>query len=294
MNEKETLFMENNILDTITQIKDVLPKKQRTLCNFIVLNYVEAGMMTVAELAERSGVGATTVMRLVKTLHYDSYSDFRRALLNVSLKNNASSYIGIKNSFQKASSNSDSDILHALWYDTTHTVDNFITPKNIEQLDKAITLMMEASRINLLGLRSSRTVSLYLESAIDRFYPHVRQLSNESEFLYDKIFRLSAEEDIIIIFSAWPCTKRTIDVSAICRDRHVPIILVTNTSLNPIARYADIVIDTNSVNSGCGILPLMFIAEALTAELARRLGPDSMKILEELESELDKADVFMR
>ena len=46
--------------------------------------------------------------------------------------------------------------------------------------------MMEASRINLLGLRSSRTVSLYLESAIDRFYPHVRQLSNESEFLYDK------------------------------------------------------------------------------------------------------------
>ena len=33
--------MENNILDTITQIKDVLPKKQRTLCNFIVLNYVE-------------------------------------------------------------------------------------------------------------------------------------------------------------------------------------------------------------------------------------------------------------
>ena len=88
--------MENNILDTITQIKDVLPKKQRTLCNFIVLNYVEAGMMTVAELAERSGVGATTVMRLVKTLHYDSYSDFRRALLNVSLKNNASSYIGIQ------------------------------------------------------------------------------------------------------------------------------------------------------------------------------------------------------
>ena len=267
MNEKETLFMENNILDTITQIKDVLPKKQRTLCNFIVLNYVEAGMMTVAELAERSGVGATTVMRLVKTLHYDSYSDFRRALLNVSLKNNASSYIGIKNSFQKASSNSDSDILHALWYDTTHTVENFITPKNIEQLDKAITLMMEASRINLLGLRSSRTVSLYLESAIDRFYPHVRQLSNESEFLYDKIFRLSAEEDIIIIFSAWPCTKRTIDVSAICRDRHVPIILVTNTSLNPIARYADIVIDTNSVNSGCGILPLMFIAVKTHAEI---------------------------
>lgn len=73
----------------------------------------------------------------------------------------------------------------------------------------------------------------------------------------------------------------------------MPIILVTNTSLNPIARYADVVIDTNSVNSGCGILPLMFIAEALTAELAA----GSARFHEntwELESELDKADVFMR
>lgn len=290
----EVLIMENNIIDTITQIKDVLPKKQRILCNFIVLNYIDAGMMTVAELAEHSGVGPTTVMRLVKTLHFDSYSEFRRALLNVSLKNNASSYIGIKNSFQTVSNHLDSDILHTLWFDTTHTVENFITPKNIEQIDKALSLMLQSSRINLLGLRSSRTASLYLESAIDRFYPHVRQLSDESEFLYDKIFRLTPEEDVIIIFSAWPCTKRTIDASAVCRDRGIPIILITNTSLNPIARYADILIDTNSVNAGCGILPFMFIAEALTAGLVRRLGPDSMKILEELETELEKVDIFMR
>lgn len=34
MNEKETLFMENNILDTITQIKDVLPKSRE---HFVIL-----------------------------------------------------------------------------------------------------------------------------------------------------------------------------------------------------------------------------------------------------------------
>ena len=40
--------MENNIIDKIVQIKDVLPKKQRILCNYLVINYVESGMMTVA------------------------------------------------------------------------------------------------------------------------------------------------------------------------------------------------------------------------------------------------------
>lgn len=283
--------MDKNIVDEIIQIKDVLPKKQKILCNYLVLNYISAGMMTVAELAKNSGVGTTTVMRLIKTLHYDNYGDFRRDLLGVSLKQNASSYIGIKKSFQNASSSS--DIFNTLWIDTSHTIENFITPKNIEQLKRAVDLMLSAGRVNLLGLRSSRTAAIYLESMIDRFYPKIRQLTNEAEFIFDRALRLS-EQDVLLVFSAWPCTKKTIDVSGLCHQKKIPVILVTNTSLNPIAKYADVVIDTNSVNSGCGILPFMFVAEALVSELGRRLGPESTDNLEKLEDELDQFGVFMR
>ena len=37
--------MENNIIDKIIQIKDVLPKKQRMLCNYLAINYVDAGLL---------------------------------------------------------------------------------------------------------------------------------------------------------------------------------------------------------------------------------------------------------
>lgn len=285
--------MEKNIVEEIIQIKDVLPKKQKALCNYLVLNYVDAGMMTVAELADHSGVGTTTVMRLVKTLHYENYGDFRRDLLSVSLKRNASSYIGVKKSFQNATNSSQSDILNTLWIDTSHTIENFITPKNIEQLHKAVELILKAGRVNLLGLRSSRTAAIYLEAMIDRFYPKIRQLSNETEFLYDRVLRLN-EEDILLVISVWPCTRKTIEATDVCHKRGVPVILITNTSLNPIARYADVVIDTNSVNCGCGIMPLMFIAEALVAELGRCLGPESTDNLEQLETELEQYNVFMR
>ena len=43
--KKRGLIMENNIIDKIIQIKDVLPKKQRMLCNYLAINYVDAGMM---------------------------------------------------------------------------------------------------------------------------------------------------------------------------------------------------------------------------------------------------------
>ena len=91
--------MSNEILDTILNIKDVLPKKQRTLCNYLALNYEQIGVMTVAELAENAGVGTTTVMRLVQTLGFDSFSSFKRALVNASLLKNTTSYHSMKQGF---------------------------------------------------------------------------------------------------------------------------------------------------------------------------------------------------
>lgn len=285
--------MEENILDKIIKAKDVLPKKQRALCNYLAINYVNASIMTVAQLAEDSGVGTTTVMRLVRQLGYDSYSEFRRELMNISLLRNASSYIGIKQGVRTAADPVGTDHLNALWINTTQTIENFITPKNIQQVSAAIPQMIQAKTINLLGLRSSKTAAIYMETMIDRFCYKIRQLSHLTDFLLDRASRLTPE-DVLVVFSAWPCTKRTVDVCSICHAEGVPIILITNTSLNPIARYADIVIDTNSVNSGCGILPLLFIAEALISGLAGQLGDEASENLERLEHFLDQTDVFQR
>ena len=182
--------MENNIIDKIIQIKDVLPKKQRMLCNYLAINYVDAGMMTVAELAQQSGVGTTTVMRLMKTLGYENYSDFKHDLFNISIMRNSSSYRGIKQSISAAIQSPSSSIVDTLWMETTHTIENIITPKNIQQIEKAVEMMIGASTIHFLGLRSSRMAADYLESTIGRFYPKTRQLSKEPDFLMDRVLRL--------------------------------------------------------------------------------------------------------
>lgn len=285
--------MENNIIDKIVQIKDVLPKKQRLLCNYLVINYVEAGMMTVAELAGSAGVGTTTVMRLMKTLGYENYSDFKHDLLNLSLMRNSSSYGGIKQSFKSAGHRSGSNILDNLWAETTHTIENIITPKNVQQIEKAVELMLSSSCIFFLGLRSSRSAASYMESTISRFYPKARQLSSDPDYLFDKALRMDPDA-VLVVFSVWPCTKTTIDIADLVHQRGIPVILITNTQLNPIARYAQAVIDTNSVNCGCGNMPIMFVTEALIAEMGRQTEPDSTETLETLERQLEPLNVFMK
>ena len=57
--------MPGTIVDHIIEIKDSLPKKQKQLCNYIVLHSGEAGMMTVAELAQQAGVAGITKVRKI-------------------------------------------------------------------------------------------------------------------------------------------------------------------------------------------------------------------------------------
>ena len=285
--------MEKTLLDEIMTLKDVLPKKQRILCQYLALNYERVGVMTVAELARAAGVGTTTVMRLVQTLGYDSFSAFKRTLTDVVLLKNTSSYRGQKQSFVSTKETESSDTFRSVAADSLRIVENLCTPSNIEEFERAIQLMLKSDTIYTIGLRSSKALALYFEYALSCFYPHVRQLSLEGEFVFDKVSVHMKPTDVLLVFSVWPCTKRTIQVGKLCHQLGIPIILVTNTSLNPLAKAADVMIDANSVNHPCGDAPLMVLIEALVAELGRRTAPQSTLNLERIEQVLSENNLVI-
>ncbi len=285
--------MKTTPLDEILKIKDVLPKKQRLLCNYLALNYEQIGVMTVAELAEKAGVGTTTVMRLVQTLGYQSFTAFKRELVQLALVRNTSSYRGLKQSFVSDKQTESSDTLRGVTADSLRVLENLCTPANVEQFEKAIQLMLRSESIYTIGLRSSVALALYFEYGVGSFYPHVRQLSWEGEFVYDRISLNMKPTDVLLVFSVWPCTKKTIQVGEISHRLGVPLVLVTNTSLNPLAKVADVVLDTNSVNHSSGDVSLFAVVEAMVAELGRRMAPESTQNIERVERVLSENDLIL-
>ena len=153
--------------------------------------------------------------------------------------------------------------------------------------------MLDARTIYTLGLRSSKVLSLYFEYNVDRFYPNVRQFSHESDFVFDRVAVNLKPEDVVLIYSVWPCTRRTILVGRLCHKLGIPVILVTNTSLNPLTKFADAVIDTNTVNHPSGDTALFAVTEALIAELGRRTAPESTKNIERIETVLNENNLIM-
>ena len=275
--------MEENILDDILRVKDVLPKKQQKLCNYLVMNYEQVGVMTVAELARAADVGTTTVMRLIQTLGRSSFGEFKKEL-----------YRRMKQSFQQTVQLSQGGTLQSVVTDGLNVLENLCTPANTQQFDKMLDLLENAQRIFILGLRSSRPMAMYCEYALSTFYPCVYQLSSDTEYVFDRIALYPQPEDVMLIFSVWPCTKKTIEAAELCRKKGIPVVLITNTSLNPIVKFADVAIDTNSVNHLSGYTVIMTVIEALVTELGRRKSPLSSENIEAVEALLNEKNVVLK
>lgn len=282
-----------NVIDEIIQAKDTLPKKQQKLCNYLIMNSEKVGVMTVAQLAENAGVGTTTVMRLVQTLGRVSFMELRKELLDAALMRTATSYRQLKQNFKNSIGADSGALLHSTANDGIAALENLCTPSNIEQFGKILDLLEGAQRIFLLGLRSSMPLAVYCEDVLCAFYPHVHQLSYNPEYIFDRIALYTKPEDVMLIFSAWPCTRKSVEAAELCNQMGVPVCVITNSSLNPIIRYAQAAVDTNSANRLSGHTAMMAVIEALAAELGRRNNPSSSENLETVEQILKEKDLVL-
>lgn len=286
--------MAENILDEIVRIKDLLPKKQQKLCTYLALNYKQVGVMTVAELAQAAGVSTTTVMRLVQTLGRPSFSVFKKELLDASLMRTTTSYLSLKETFHNEETEDGNNLLYRVVNDGMQVLQNLCTTSNTQQFQAISDLLFQADRIFTIGLRSSKALALYCEYSLSTFHPQVIQLSNDTEFIYDRVGLKMKSTDVLLVFSAWPCTRKTIEVAEYCHSLGIPVALVTNTSLNPIIKFAQAVVDTNSVNHPSGDMVFMAVIEALVAELGRRTAPQSTQNVERIEAILSEKKIVQR
>ena len=286
--------MEESILDEILKQKDILPKKQQKLCAYLLMHYEQVGIMTVAELAAAAGVGTTTVMRLIQLLGQPSFGAFKKELLNAALMRTTTSYRGLKQNFSGDSEQDpNANMLYRVVSDGVQVLENLCTVSNLQQFNKISDMLLHADRIFILGLRSSKALALYCEYSLAVFHSQVIQLSNDSDFIYDRIALNMKPTDVLLVFSNWPCTRKTTEVSEYCHEKGIPVVLVTNTSLNPIVKVAEAMIDTNSVNHPSGDTIFMAVIEALVAELGRRTAPASTENVEQVESVLKERNVVL-
>ncbi|MGR6117740.1 MurR/RpiR family transcriptional regulator [Aeribacillus composti] len=282
---------EKNAIQAIIDIKESLPNKQKKLCDYILENHELIGTLTVKELADKAGVGTTTVLRVMKKLGYDTFQDMRKDFLDLSLKTSYK-WKYVQESFKKKDVRKELETLHQVWQEGFNLMEKTLNPNLIENFKTALDIIAKASRINILGLRIYKAAAIFFELLTEEFYSKTRQLSYDSDSMFDRIIQFQQDE-VLIVFAIEPYTTRTIDAAEIAAKNGVSVILITDRLSCPIVPFATVTLKVETSKKHFTILPIIALIEAIVIELGKRNSEVAIPTIDKLAAVLKEKNVTL-
>jgi len=229
----------NNNTDLINLIKSKyykFSKGQKQIAQFIIEHYDKAAFMTAAKIGETVDVSESTVVRFASTIGFSGFPDLQKAL-QVLIKNKLTTVqrIGLDEDGE------DADKLHKkIIRNEMNNLRYLMEDIDIQALEKATDLILNANKVYILGLRTSSTLANYLGFYLDVILDNVKVLNNTGvNSLYEEIIKIK-ESDVLIVISFPRYSSMTIDATKFVKEHNAKIIAITDTEASPFHNIADV------------------------------------------------------
>ena len=227
------------VQDEVRASLSSLTAGQTKLANALLADYPFAGLQTIQQLADVTGVSPPSISRFVSRLGFAGFGDFQNALIEE----------------LREGSRSPRD-LHALTGEDTSPcfLDSYARraadllrrlPDGItqQQLDSVAALLADPARdIYLRGGRVSDTLARFLSVHLRQMRPGIHHLDGDSELWPDAVLRMR-RRDVAVLFDFrryQPALERLADT--IGTQRRAQVVLITDKWRSPAARHCSHVI----------------------------------------------------
>ena len=227
----------NDLISLIKSNYYKFSKGQKQIAQFIIDHYDKAAFMTAAKIGETVDVSESTLVRFASSLGYSWFSEMQKEL-QVLIKNKLTTVqrIGLDDDIVN-----DKDKLHKkIIKNEMNNMRNLFENFDIEALDKATDIIMNAAKVYILGLRTSSTLANYLGFYLDVILDNVKVLNNSGvNSLYEEIIRIK-ETDVLIVISYPRYSKTTIEATQFIKEHNAKIVAITDTEASPVYNIADV------------------------------------------------------
>ena len=246
--------MENaDLLIRINQHYASFSKGQKLLANYIMENYDKAAFITAARMGHTVGVSESTVVRFAYALGYQGYPAMQE-VLRERVRSSLTSVQRIRlaadiplKDVQRAAFTADMNNIRA----TMETLDG-------EAFMKAISMLLSARRIYVLGMRSAAALAQFFAYYLDYVCPDVL-LVNGTQDAHERMLRIDAG-DVCFGISFPRYSARTAEAMQYAKARGARLIALTDQKSSPAAAGADCVLLAHS--------DMASFADSLTAPLS--------------------------
>lgn len=267
-----------------------LSKGHKKIAEYIAENYDKAAFMTASKLGEKVGVSESTVVRFASILGFKGYPELQKELQRmIKSKLTAVQRMEVSDSLV-----SDQNAVKKLMSADIELIRD--TLENVSQSDfnEAVSAINNASRIYILGVRSSAALANFMYFYLNPVFENVVLVDTTSAGeMFEQMFRIG-KNDVCVALSFPRYSNQTINALRFIGDRGSKIIAITDSSESPIAKLADILLVAKSsmVSVVDSLVAPLSLINALVASVTFSRREEAYNNFNELEHIWDEYQVY--
>lgn len=227
--------MPKDILSAIQEKMGTFSKGQRLIANFILSSYDKAAFMTASRLGKTVNVSESTVVRFAAELGYDGYPAMQKALQEM-IRNKLTSIQRIEVANDRIG---DQDVLNMVMQSDIEKIRLTMEEIDREAFDRAVTDIVSAKRIYILGVRSAGALASFLGFYFNLIFENVTLMpANTVSEIFEQMLRIGPD-DVIVGISFPRYSRRTVKAMQYARKQGAKVVAITDCEASPLTAIAD-------------------------------------------------------
>ena len=252
---------------------DSLSPRLRDCAEYVLREPDQTALGTISQIAAAAGVPPSAMVRFAQALGYSGFSDLQQVFQR-HVTDRWPGYARRLEALREVGQTSGSHLLMGLVDQAHISLDRLRQDFNLHCMDKTVTVLAGAKRIELLGLRRAFPVAAYLHYILGRLGVHAVLLDAVGGVLTDRGQFLESDDALFVVSFA-PYSQETLAYANAASGRGVPLVALTDTAISPLARVADCVLEVSDAELGGfrSLSATMCVATALAVAVseARRV-----------------------
>jgi DNA-binding MurR/RpiR family transcriptional regulator len=224
-----------SVREQIEASAQALTASERKVASVLLADYPFAGLHTINELADRTGVSAPSITRFIQKIGCNGFQDFQRHLIG-ELREGQRGPVHLKQSGAEARA-------QPSLADYADTVARQLAAMgegiSQSQFDQVSALLSDSKRnIYMLGGRISDSLALFFSLHMRQIRSGVFHIPSTTEQWPDYILRMR-KRDVVVLIDFRRYQSNLADLARlIAEKRQANVVLITDQWLSPISRYS--------------------------------------------------------
>ena len=243
-----------------------LTKKEKRIAEFFLDEEQRVFLMNVADIAKTIDVSDTSVIRFIKSLGFENFTDFKN-----SGQEDIKSRLDKTNDFIKNLDIIKENSIEQLYiHKINEEVNKIFNSNSQKQIKKISNLIMKAKNKYIVGFKSTAGIANFFGVRLGFMLENVSTFNIDDSVVVNSIFNIK-QEHILIIFDYPMYSKVAVVLAKIAIENKAKILLFTDSDNAPLAEYSNILykVKLNGISVFNSLISTQILVEYLLTYISQ-------------------------